>query len=140
MFWSRSNGIVDSVFLRGIVLPGGSTLPFVPGVQSTKYSPISDCGRDWQKASERNWPKPRWVTVTWTSAKQAVSPPPLEQFCGSSIVPILPAGTPATLKSEPEVRPNALSSWIVYWPDRARAAGAHGQDQEHADRHQERAA
>ena len=35
-----------------IVAPDGSTLPLLPGWQSTKYSPISDWGRDWQKASE----------------------------------------------------------------------------------------
>ena len=49
--WSRSAGIVDCVWVTGIVLPGLSTGPLlVPGSQSMKYSPISDSGRDWQKA------------------------------------------------------------------------------------------
>ena len=65
---SRSAGIVDCVWVTGIVLPGFSTLPLVPGSHSTKYSPISDCGRDWQNASERNEPRPGWVTCTVMSA------------------------------------------------------------------------
>ena len=52
MFWTRSAGIVDWVWLAGIVDPDGSTLPLLPGWQSMKYSPISDWGRDWQNASE----------------------------------------------------------------------------------------
>ncbi len=53
MSWTRSAGIVDSVWVTGIVLPAGSTrLPGVPGSQSRKYSPISDWGRDWQVAFE----------------------------------------------------------------------------------------
>ena len=62
MFWIRSAGIVDCVWLAGIVAPEGRTGPALPGWQSMKYSPISDCGRDWQNASRWNWPKPDWVT------------------------------------------------------------------------------
>ena len=51
MSWSRSAGIVDCVWLTGIVAPALSTGPELPGLQSTKYSPISDSGRDWQLAS-----------------------------------------------------------------------------------------
>ena len=56
--WSRSAGIVDCVWLTGIVAPALSAGPELPGLQSTKYSPISDSGRDWQVASWWNWPKP----------------------------------------------------------------------------------
>ena len=59
--WSRSAGIVDCVWLTGIVLPGLEHRAAAgPGLHSMKYSPISDCGRDWQNASEWNWPKPLW--------------------------------------------------------------------------------
>ncbi len=46
-----SAGIVDWVSVTGIVPPGWITGPLLPGWQSMKYSPMSDCGRDWQKAS-----------------------------------------------------------------------------------------
>ena len=59
---------MDSVWLTGIVDPALSVLPYCPGWQSTKYSPISDCGRDWQKASDLKVPKPFCVTCTVTSA------------------------------------------------------------------------
>src|SRR5258708_10743397 len=106
MFWTRSAGIVDCVCVTGIVLPDCSTLPSVPGWQSMKYSPISDCGRDWQNASEWNWPKPLALAWTVTTACSV--------FWSRSIDLIEPAITPATLKSAPFVSPNALSSWILY--------------------------
>jgi len=62
MFCTRSAGIVDAVWLTAIRLPGLSLVAARPGWQSTKYSPISDCGRDWQKTSDLNEPKPFWVT------------------------------------------------------------------------------
>ena len=60
--WSRSAGIVDWVWVTGIVAPDLSTGPELPGLQSTKYSPISDSGRDSQLASSWNWPNPSWLT------------------------------------------------------------------------------
>ena len=48
---SRSAGIVEVVCSTGIVAPGLSLSLDLPGVQSMKYSPISDCGRDSQVAS-----------------------------------------------------------------------------------------
>ena len=65
---SRSAGIVENVCEAVSVAPDGSALPYWPGWQSTKYSPISDCGRDWHEASERNAPNPLLVTCTVTSA------------------------------------------------------------------------
>ena len=65
---SRSAGIVENVCDALSVLPEASALPYWPGWQSTKYSPISDCGRDWHDASERNAPNPFVVTWTVTSA------------------------------------------------------------------------
>ena len=56
------------MWLTGIVDPGLSDLPYWPGWQSMKYSPISDCGRDWQNASDLNVPKPFCVTCTVTRA------------------------------------------------------------------------
>ncbi len=109
MFASRSAGIVDCVWVTGIVLPARSTLPLVPGSHSTKYSPISDCGRDWQNASERKDPRPGWLTCTVTSAWH-FDTFPLMQPGGRSMLLIVPALTPATLKSTPLVSPNALSS------------------------------
>ena len=41
---------MDCVWLTGIVPPDLSTGPVVPGLQSMKYSPISDWGRDSQVA------------------------------------------------------------------------------------------
>ena len=48
--------------------PDFSGLPCWPGWQSTKYSPISDWGRDWQVASERNAPNPLALACTVTTA------------------------------------------------------------------------
>src|SRR5438105_6939777 len=112
MFWTRSAGIVDWVWLTEIVLPGLITLPERPGSQSRKYSPISDCGRDRQNASEWNWPKPFLLTCTVTWAWHAPELP-LMHADGRSIDLIVPAITPATLKSDPLTSPKALSSWIL---------------------------
>src|SRR6202035_3264697 len=96
MFWTRSAGIVDWVWLAGIVAPDLSTGPELPGWQSTKYSPISDWGRVWQKASEWNWPKPPWVTWTVMTACSV--------FWSRPMPVIEPAFTPATLNSPPLTR------------------------------------
>src|SRR5438270_5461626 len=114
MFWTRSAGIVDCVWLAWIVLPGGSVLPCEPGSQSTKYSPISDCGRDWQNASEWNCPKPFWLACTVTSACSGLSQRAFGSLEQRLIVLIAPEITPATLKSAPLTNPNALSSSILY--------------------------
>src|SRR5579884_3724211 len=94
---SRSAGIVDSVRLTGMVLPVLSTWPFWPGVHSRKYSPISDCGRDWQKASVRKDPKPAWVTFTVTRASMGCWQCEFLTAQHRSILAIEPARTPATL-------------------------------------------
>ena len=52
-------------------------------------------------------------------------------FWSRSIDLIVPAITPATLKSAPVTSPNALSSWILYV---ARAAAARGPEREHQER------
>ena len=82
--------------------PDFSGFPDWPGWQSTKYSPISDCGRDWQVASERNAPNPFTVACTVTTAWKF--------FWSRSIELIFPAGTPATLNCASGTRPNALSN------------------------------
>src|SRR5947209_1342166 len=114
MFWTRSAGIVDCVWDAGIVLPGFSTLPFVPGSQSTKYSPINDCGRDWQKASWWNCPNPCWLDCTVTSACSGFSQCADLSSEHRLIDLIDPEITPATLKSAPLTSPNALSNSILY--------------------------
>ena len=54
--WTRSSGICDVVCETGTVPPEGSTVPVLPGWQSTKYSPISDCWRTSQAASRCSVP------------------------------------------------------------------------------------
>ena len=49
--------------------PGGSFFALVPGRQSMKYSPISDCGRVSQKTSSRSDSKPGSVISTPISAR-----------------------------------------------------------------------
>ena len=68
MLLIRSTGMVDAVCSTGIVAPFGSRSP-LPGLQSMKYSPISDCGRDSQKTSSRSEPKPVWVISKSTRAR-----------------------------------------------------------------------
>ena len=77
----------------------------VPGRQSTKYSPISDCGRVSQNASVRSEPKPALSIAMSTSARLVR---------GSTRMPVTwPARTPATFTSAPLTTPNALSSSTV---------------------------
>src|SRR5437763_2594317 len=105
MFWTRSAGIVDWVWLAWIVLPAGRTGPWLPGSQLMKYSPISDWGRDWQNASEWNWPKPDWLTLTVSTACSEFWQWAALSYPHRSICLIEPTGTPATLKSEPVTSP-----------------------------------
>ena len=69
---SRSAGIVENVCDAFSVLREASAFPYCPGWQSTKYSPISDCGRDWHDASDRKAPNPLVVTWTVTSASNGL--------------------------------------------------------------------
>ena len=97
--------MVDAVCSTGIVAPVRRRSESVPGRQSTKYSPISDCGRVSQNASVRSEPKPALSIVKSISAR-------LDS--GSTRMPVtLPARTPATLTSAPWTTPNALSSSTV---------------------------
>ena len=59
---------MDWVWVIPIVLSDLSAGPDLPGSQLMKYSPISDCGRDWQNASRWKDPKPVWLIFTVTSA------------------------------------------------------------------------
>ena len=77
----------------------------LPGVQSMKYSPISDCGRDSQNVSARRSPKPCLVSLKSTSARLVLR--------STRKVETLPARTPATLTSPPLTSPNALSNSTV---------------------------
>src|SRR5436305_9705482 len=109
--------MVDWVWLIGIRLFGLSVGPEVPGLQLMKYSPISDCGRDWQNASLWKDPKPVSVILNVMSAWQLVVLP-LMHDGGRSILVIFPAGTPPTFICSPVVSPNELSSssWYVGSP------------------------
>src|SRR5947209_16612462 len=109
MFWTRSAGIVDWVWLAWIVLPGGRTGPLLPGSQPTKYSPISDWGRDWQNTSVWNWPKPFWLMLTVSTACSGFWQCAAEAYLHRSIFLIEPTGTPAALKSDPVTSPKGLS-------------------------------
>jgi hypothetical protein len=68
MFWTRSAGIVDVVWSIGTVSPCSSCRE-LPGWQSTKYSPISDCWRTSQLASARKELKPGSVISASTTAQ-----------------------------------------------------------------------
>ena len=105
MLLTRSSGIVEAVCSIGIVAPGCSRSALVPGRQSTKYSPISDCGLVSQNASVRREPKPVFSIAMSTSAWWVRR---------STRIPLTwPARTPATLTSAPLTMPNALSSSTV---------------------------
>ena len=88
--------------LTGTTPPLFSGLP-LPGWQSMKYSPMTDCGRVSQVALSVNFVKPGCVSLTWIFALL---------FGVSPNFVTLPALTPPTLTSPPWVRPNALSSSI----------------------------
>ena len=106
MLLTRSSGIVELVCSTGTRPPSGSLRSEVPGWQSTKYSPISDCGRISQEASSRRSAKPGSVTSASTTATR----PRLALDAGTWSC--CPARTPAILKSPPSVRPKALSNTI----------------------------
>ena len=86
--------MVDSVCSTGIRPPSPSRRSDSPGWQSTKYSPISDCGRISQCASLRRVAKPGSVTLALTTALVGYS---LVSFSFS----VTPARTPAMRKSPP---------------------------------------
>ena len=70
------------------------------GVHSTNFSPISDCGRTWQRASVRkSWYAGSWMSSTTAALKSRVT----------SIESILPTLTPATFTSSPGITKPALS-------------------------------
>ena len=105
MLLTRSMGIVELVCSTGTRPPSGSLRSEAPGWQSTKYSPISDCGRISQRASSRRSAKPGSVTSAFTTASGRSCPM-------TSKLVVRPARTPAILKSPPSVRPKALSKTI----------------------------
>jgi hypothetical protein len=105
MLLTRSAGIVEVVCSTGTIPSSGSLSSDVPGWQSTKYSPISDCGLMSQVASSRKSPKPGSETSTVTTALGA-SP---SSFTTSMSL-VFPAVTPPTWKSPPSTRPKALSN------------------------------
>ncbi len=105
MLLTRSSPIVELVWSTGTRPPSGSRLGEVPGWQSTKYSPMNDCGRTSQRASSRRSASPGSVTSASTTASGRAWP-------SRRTSPVLPARTPAISKSPPSVRPKALSSTI----------------------------
>ena len=104
MSFTRSIAIVELVCSTGTRAPSASCSSSVPGWQSTKYSPIRDCGRISQRASLRRSARPGSVTSAVTSASGRPS-----TFVMPKLL-VWPARTPATLKSPPSVRPKALSN------------------------------
>ena len=116
MLLTRSAGPSTRCARPGSSPPGFEPLLGVPGWQSTKYSPISDCGRASQHASLRRAPKPVSLISKSTSARLV--------FRSSAQPVTLPARTPATLKSAPSIRPNALSSSTLYFAPLVLRAGA----------------
>ena len=115
-FWSRSDGIVDCVWVTGIVLPGGSTGPYSARLAVDEV--LAD-QRLWARLAERVGVEVRrtrsgsraTVTSAWQSPRV-----PARQAGGRLIDVIVPARTPATLKSAPVTRPKALSNSIRYVP------------------------
>ncbi len=89
---------------ESIFSSGGGACSSVPrgsvGVHSTNCSPISDCGRMMQVASERQSSKPGLVMSSTTAA--FLSGVTLSDS-------ILPTSTPATLTSSPGITAKALS-------------------------------
>ena len=124
MLFTRSSGMVEVVCSTGTRPPSGIRSLEVPGWHCTKYSPMNDCGRISQCASRRRSAKPGSVISTFTTASGCAPP-------RTSRSPVVPARTPATLKSPPPVTPegvveldlvaHALRVVVVAWPPRARA-------------------
>src|SRR3954452_8564653 len=106
MSLTRSTGTVEPVCLTGTVPPSRSRCFALPGLQSRKYSPISDCGRVSQNASVRRSPNPAWSTRMPIFARMSER--------SSAIDVTFPARTPATLTSGPSISPKALSSSTKY--------------------------
>src|SRR5437763_10635516 len=90
----------------------------VPGLQSTYFSPISDCGRMAQKALAWNGVNPGLLTVKFTAALHPLpgveheleAPSPLRSV--TSVVAIVPTVAPAIRTSSP-VTANVASSKIA---------------------------
>jgi hypothetical protein len=102
MLLTRSTGTVVCVCSTGMVEPGFRRTGSVPGWQSMKYSPMSDCGRVSHWTSLRMSSKPVSVTSISTSARMSVRSS-LRRW-------IVPARTPPIFTSAPSTRPKALSS------------------------------
>ena len=85
---------------RSASLRSGTSIGSPFGVQSMKYSAISDCGSLRQTVS---WPRTATgpLSSTLTTAR-------LLELTSSAVT--VPAETPATLTCEPLVRPKALSN------------------------------
>jgi hypothetical protein len=96
-------GIVDACCSTGIVAPGGSSRR-VPGRQSMKYSPISDCGRTRRTVGAQRAEAVLVISKSTSARLRARS---------RRMPVILPARTPATFTSAPSTMPNALSSSTV---------------------------
>ena len=101
-------GIVPSVWVTGITASSASRSRAVPGWQSTKYSPISDCGFTEQRGvgAERGHAR----LGHRRPSPSALGGPVREVFTSKSEV--WPARTPPTRKSPPVTSPNALSNTI----------------------------
>ena len=106
MLFTRSSGIVEVVCVTGTRPPSGIRSLEVPGWHCTKYSPMNDCGLISQCASRRRSANPGSVTFTFTRASGREPP------SSTSRLVVVPARTPATLKSPPSVTPKALSNSI----------------------------
>ena len=107
MLFTRSSGIVELVCATGRRPPSGMRSPEVPGWQSTKYSPMSDCGRISQWASRAQVGE-AGLRDLGLHQRERPRPCPVDLEARSCV----PARTPATLKSPPSVRPKALSNTI----------------------------
>ena len=75
MSFTRSIAIVELVCSTGRRPPSGMRSSDAPGWQSTKYSPISDCGRISQCASLRRSASPGSVTSAFTRRERAAVRP-----------------------------------------------------------------
>ena len=107
MLFTRSSGIVELVWATGTRPPSGSRSRELPGWQSTKYSPMNDCGRMSQWASRRRSAKPGSRDLDLHDGERT-RPTGRRPRDRSSC----PARTPATLKSPPSTTPKALSNTI----------------------------
>ena len=104
-FWSRSAGIVDWVWLTGIVLPA---LSAGPGAARVAVDEVL--------ADQRLRPRLAGGVLVELAEARAVTwmvTTALRDFWSRLIALIVPAGTPATLKSAPVTRPKAFWNSIL---------------------------